>query len=104
MKKTNLILIVTGLITLGSCKENTNSNESKSQTKQATENFDEILSKYKTDIPTKILTPNHVDSRIDELEFYDGIPTDTTLEKVYENAGFSQIEDQKKLKIQIYNT
>jgi hypothetical protein len=86
MKKTNLILIVTVLITLWSCKENTNSNAS--QTKQTVENFEEILSKYKTDIPTKILTPNHVDSRIGDLEFYDGMPTQKTLEKVYDNLDF----------------
>ncbi|WP_299157909.1 DUF1254 domain-containing protein [uncultured Eudoraea sp.] len=86
MKKTNLILIVTALITLVSCNENTNSNES--QTKQTVENFDEILSKFKTEIPTKILTPDHIDSRIGDLEFYDGIPTDVTLEKVYENLDF----------------
>ena len=84
MKKTNLILIVAILITLGSCKENT----TESQSKQATNNFEKILSKYKTDIPTEILTPNHVDSRIGELEFYDGIPTEATLEKIYENLDF----------------
>ncbi len=86
MKMKNLILIIAVLFTLGSCEQN--SNESKTETKSTTENFDEILSKFKTDIPTKILTPNHVNSRIGELEFYDGIPTDATLEKVYENLDF----------------
>jgi hypothetical protein len=51
-------------------------------------NYEEILSRYKTDIPTKILTPNHVNTRIGELEFYDGMPTTTTLEKVYDNLDF----------------
>jgi hypothetical protein len=32
-----------------------------------------------TKIPEKITTPNHVDTRMGELEFYDGIPTDATL-------------------------
>jgi len=86
MKTKNLILIIAIMVTLGSCKQN--SNEIKSRTNQEVENFDEILSKFKTDIPTKILTPNHVNSRIGELEFYDGIPTDATLEKIYENLDF----------------
>ena len=88
MNKISLIFILTLLIALGSCKENTELMKSQSETDGVTENFDEILSKYKTDIPTKILTPNHVDTRIGELEFYDGIPTDATLEKVYENLDF----------------
>jgi hypothetical protein len=88
MKKTKLIIIVAVLWTFSSCKEGVNSNESNLQTIEVTENFDEILSKFKTDIPTKILTPNHVNTRIGELEFYDGIPTDATLEKVYENLDF----------------
>ncbi len=56
--------------------------------KSSGENFDETLSKYKTDIPTSILTPNEVDSRIGKLEFYDGMPTKETLEKVYNNLDF----------------
>jgi len=43
---------------------------------------------YKTEIPEEIMTPNKVDTRIGKLEFYDGIPTDATLEKVYENLDF----------------
>lgn len=88
MKKSNLILILAVLFSFGSCKENTNSNESKSTSIKVTENFEKILSKYKTDIPTKILTPNHVDSRIGDLEFYDGMPTRETLDKVYDNLDF----------------
>ncbi|VAX24027.1 protein of unknown function DUF882 [hydrothermal vent metagenome] len=43
---------------------------------------------YKTKIPEKILTPNKVETRIGELEFYDGMPTKETLKKVYENLDF----------------
>ena len=50
--------------------------------------FKETLSRYNTDIPTKILTPDHVESRIGDLEFYDGMPTQATLDKVYENLDF----------------
>jgi len=88
MKKTHLMLILAVLFTLGSCTKSADSTESGTQTKQVAENFDEILSKFKTDIPTEILTPNHVGTRIGELEFYDGIPTEATLEKVYENLDF----------------
>jgi hypothetical protein len=43
---------------------------------------------YNIKISEKIMTPNKVDTRIGELEFYDGIPMDATLEKVYENLDF----------------
>ncbi|MCK5775638.1 MAG: DUF1254 domain-containing protein [Bacteroidales bacterium] len=91
MKITKHIIAVLAVATLIGCnpsgkemKSDTASN--KSAEKEA--NFDEILSKYKTDIPTKILTPNHVDSRIGDLEFYDGMPTRKTLDKVYDNLDF----------------
>jgi hypothetical protein len=50
--------------------------------------FKEILSKYKTEIPTKILTPDVVETRIGTLEFYDGMPLQKTLDKVYDNLDF----------------
>ena len=56
-----------------------------------TENEDQykqILSKYKTDIPTKILTPDVVETRIGTLEFYDGMPMQETPDKVYDNLDF----------------
>ncbi len=55
---------------------------------QKEHNFDKTLSKYKTDVPTKILTPDKVNTRIGELNFYDGMPTNATLEKVYNNLDF----------------
>ncbi|AQS39832.1 hypothetical protein Sps_04749 [Shewanella psychrophila] len=39
-------------------------------------------------IPAEIMTPNKVETRIGELNFYDGIPTDETLTKVYDNLDF----------------
>ncbi|WNC73874.1 DUF1254 domain-containing protein [Thalassotalea psychrophila] len=39
-------------------------------------------------IPTEIMTPNSVETSIGELKFYDGIPTDETLQKVYDNLDF----------------
>ncbi len=39
-------------------------------------------------IPEQIMTPNKVNTSIGELSFYDGIPTDETLKKVYDNLDF----------------
>jgi hypothetical protein len=39
-------------------------------------------------IPGHIMTPNKVSTRIGDLNFYDGIPTQSTLEKVYDNLDF----------------
>lgn len=39
-------------------------------------------------IPEHIMTPNKVETRIGQLNFYDGIPTKETLEKVYDNLDF----------------
>jgi len=41
-----------------------------------------------SDIPTKILTPDVVEIRIGELDFYDGMPTKETFDKVYDNPDF----------------
>jgi len=43
---------------------------------------------YTTHIPENIMTPDTVESRIGELHFYDGIPTDSTVEKVYDNLDY----------------
>ncbi|WNC67099.1 DUF1254 domain-containing protein [Thalassotalea nanhaiensis] len=48
---------------------------------QPTKGFNEI-------IPTEIMTPGTVETRIGDLKFYDGIPTDETLQKVYDNLDF----------------
>lgn len=39
-------------------------------------------------IPKEIMTPNKVKTRIGDLNFYDGIPTDETIKKVYDNLDF----------------
>ena len=78
-------MAIVGLFFATACQ---NADENKDAGADSQNSFDEILSKYKTDVPTKILTPNHVDSRIGELEFYDGMPTSATLDKVYDNLDF----------------
>jgi hypothetical protein len=39
-------------------------------------------------IPHHIMTPNKVETRIGDLNFYDGIPTEDTVKKVYDNLDF----------------
>lgn len=40
---------------------------------------------YNNKIPDKIMTPDKVETRIGTLEFFDGMPTEATVEKVYDN-------------------
>jgi len=43
---------------------------------------------YNNKIPQKIMTPDKVETRIGTLEFFDGMPTDETVTKVYDNLDF----------------
>jgi len=43
---------------------------------------------YNTHIPSKIMTPDKVETRIGTLEFFDGIPTKETAALVYDNLDF----------------
>ena len=43
---------------------------------------------YNTPIPASITTPDHVDTRLGTLEFVDGVPTDDTASKMFENLAF----------------
>lgn len=49
---------------------------------------DEVPSGYNTPIPSKILTPDRVETRIGTLEFSDGFPSPETTEKVFDNLDF----------------
>ena len=44
--------------------------------------------KMTTDIPEGILTPNHINSRIGELNMEDGVPTVKTSDLIYDNLDF----------------
>lgn len=46
--------------------------------------------KYATDIPKKITTPDEVKTRIGTLEFFDGIPSDETVQLAYNNLDFQR--------------
>ena len=43
---------------------------------------------YNHKIPEMIMTPNKVQTRLGDLNFYDGLPTQETLKKVYDNLDF----------------
>jgi len=45
---------------------------------------------YKTDIPSAIVTPDSVDTRLGTLKFKDGFPDDATVQKVYDNLDFQR--------------
>ena len=46
--------------------------------------------KMTTDIPTEITTPSSVNTRIGKLEFFDGVPTEETAQKVYDQLDFER--------------
>ncbi len=87
MKKIVFLPIAIAILMI-SCQNEVKKENATDKASHQEANFDEILSKYKTEIPTKILTPNHVDTRLGDLEFYDGMPTNETLDKIYDNLDF----------------
>ncbi len=48
----------------------------------------DVRSTYNTEIPSKIMTPDRVPTRLGTLEFFDGMPTDETTALVLEHATF----------------
>jgi len=44
--------------------------------------------KMTTDMPEGILTPDHINSRIGELNSFDGVPTEKTTELIYDNLDY----------------
>ena len=43
---------------------------------------------YNTHIPSKIMTPDKVETRLGTLEFFDGLPSEETAQKVFDNLDF----------------
>ncbi len=43
---------------------------------------------YNTKIPSAIMTPDKVETRIGTLDFFDGLPSDETVQRVYDNLDF----------------
>jgi len=50
--------------------------------------IESIKEKFNTDVPVNILTPDEVNTRIGILKFFDGLPSDETVQKVYDNLDF----------------
>src|SRR5262245_40337674 len=46
--------------------------------------------KMATEIPSAILTPNTLETRLGTLKFTDGFPDDATVQKVYDNLDFQR--------------
>jgi len=86
MKKILILSILLSGLLMYSCQQN----QEKAGLAQETteESFEEILANYNTKIPTEILTQNRVETRIGTLEFFDGLPTDETAQKVFDNLDF----------------
>ncbi len=49
---------------------------------------EEVTPGFNVKIPEQIMTPDKVDSRIGELHFFDGVPTEDTVKKVYDNLDY----------------
>ena len=50
-----------------------------------TPGFAQVPPGYNTEIPPQIMTPDKVDTSIGTLEFFDGLPDEKTVQKVYDN-------------------
>jgi hypothetical protein len=72
-KKMNDALIIGGIIILSTL---------------STVSAAEVPSGYNTPIPGSIMTPDEVNTRVGKLEFFDGVPTEKTAEKVLEHLNF----------------
>ncbi|MCG2462317.1 DUF1254 domain-containing protein [Flavobacteriaceae bacterium F89] len=84
--KLPIAISILSLLVMG-C-QNSKVEQKTENTSTETHSFESILEKYNTDIPTKILTPNSVDTRIGTLNFFDGLPSEETVTKVYDNLDF----------------
>jgi hypothetical protein len=49
-----------------------------------------VKPKHQTDIPSQITTPDTVETRIGTLKFFDGLPTNETIDLVYKNLDFTR--------------
>jgi len=58
------------------------------QEQETAKSIKEIKEKFNTDVPEDILTPDVVETRIGTLKFFDGLPSEETTQKVYDNLDF----------------
>ena len=52
--------------------------------------MDDPKAKMATDIPAAVLTPDSVETRLGTLRFFDGLPDEETVRKVYDNLDFQR--------------
>jgi hypothetical protein len=90
MMKAQIIYTIVAISTImaSSCNRTADQEQSVAHKETTESNFDDILSKYNTEVPTDILTPDLVNTRIGTLEFFDGLPSEETAEKVFDNLDF----------------
>ncbi len=85
MKILNLLLAAALLLSVVACNQNTQTSDNQ----QVSEKKVEIPTmKMTTEMPAGILTPNHIDSRIGELNSVDGVPDLKTTELIYDNLDY----------------
>jgi len=85
MKYTKHIIATLAIATLIGCSP---SADKKKDTNTAKEVVEVPKMKMTTKMPTGILTPDHIDSRIGELTSVDGVPTVKTTELIYNNLDY----------------
>ncbi|MEI8333922.1 MAG: DUF1254 domain-containing protein [Chloroflexota bacterium] len=57
-----------------------------------------------TDIPASITTPDSVETRLGTLRFFDGLPDDATVQKVYDNLDFQRAVQAYLVALPVANT
>jgi len=85
MKITKYFIIAATVLTMVACTSEKSDNNSEAATSKVAE---APKMKMTTDIPQGLLTPNHIDSRIGELNMVDGVPTVETAQLIYDNLDF----------------
>ncbi len=81
--------IVIGILSLTAISCQNPSKESKVEDAVIeTNSIKSIKEKFNTDVPEKILTPDVVETRLGSLNFFDGLPSEETTKKVYDNLDF----------------
>tara|TARA_B100000809_G_C15109254_1_gene519943 strand:+ start:424 stop:2004 length:1581 start_codon:yes stop_codon:yes gene_type:complete len=90
MKKTIITIVSLALTFVTfSCKQEKVVHEEENNVTQENQKVTpEQLALYNTEIPTQIMTPDLVKTRLGDLEFFDGLPSKNTVELVYDNLDF----------------
>ena len=93
MKLGRVAAIIVASLSIMTFTTGCNSETKKEDSKAATETkVSEPAKTYKmtTQIPEGVLLPDEVDTRLGKLEFFDGVPTEETAQKIWDNQDFSR--------------